>query len=389
MSSNASEILITNGCLVTPDGVVDGALRVSDGLIECVGSKPTKPAERRIDAEGMVVLPGLVDLHGDDIEDHRFPRDEAQLAPEVALRAVDRMNLAAGITTKFHALPFEDDPDKNRSPAAAAELAGVIDAGTDLTIDHHINARCRVSELSAVRTVERVIDRYAVGIVAIGASERGKGQFPDRESFVEWYSSNDGNRRSADLTAEKAREYVTRHPEAVDGTLTDRIERIARRTQEVDAVLSSHDDESATEVEGLHSHGAEIAEYPVTLEAARRATNLDMTTIMGAPNLLQDGSVFGNLDASLAIDEGLLDVLCVDYYPPAMIASVFVETGEPLHQRVARVTSNPADAVGLSDRGRLESGKRGDVIIVDPNPYPTVEYAIVRGHLVLRSGVLS
>lgn len=388
MTDGPPTVLVTNGRLVTPTGVVEGAIRLADGEIAAVDADPSAPADERIDAGGAVVLPGLVDVHGDDVEHHLFPRDHAELPPETALETVDRTNLTAGITTKFHALAFEETPEKNRSPAFSKELAATIDGATTLVADHRINARCRVSELSAVRAVERVVDEYAVDLVSIGAVEPGKGQFTDADAFVEWYAENDGNRRKAEFTAAEAREYVSDHPGAIDGTLDDRIERVASRVRDAEAVLSSHDDESATEVRGLHDHGATISEYPVTMEAARTATSLDVTTTMGAPNLLQGGSLFGNLDVAAAIDADLLDVLCVDYYPPSLLASVFVDTGEPLHHRVARVTKNPADAVGLSDRGRLEAGARADLVVVDPEPTPTVEHVVVGGRPVFRPGAV-
>jgi alpha-D-ribose 1-methylphosphonate 5-triphosphate diphosphatase len=100
---------------------------------------------------------------------------------------------------------------------------------------------------------------------------------------------------------------------------------------------------------------------------------------MGAPNLVQNGSLFGNLDTMSAIDSDVVDILCVDYHPPSLLAAAFVDTSEPLHQRINRVTKNPAEPVGLSDRGRIERGARADVLIVDPDPIPTVDTVFVEG----------
>ena len=94
------------------------------------------------------------------------------------------------------------------------------------------------------------------------------------------------------------------------------------------------------------------------MEAAKAGHDLGMTTAMGAPNLVQGGSQRGNLRSADAIDEGVVDVLCADYHPPSLLLAPFVDTGEPLPDRVARVTANPADAVGLTGRGRIEPGAR-------------------------------
>ena len=63
-----------------------------------------------------------------------------------------------------------------------------------------------------------------------------------------------------------------------------------------------------------------------------------------------------------------------------------VDTGEPLPTRVNRVTRNPADAVGLTDRGRIEVGARADIILVDPEPTPSVERVFVGGQSVAAVG---
>jgi len=68
------------------------------------------------------------------------------------------------------------------------------------------------------------------------------------------------------------------------------------------------------------------------------------------------------------------------------LAAPFVDTGEPLPTRVNRVTRNPADAVGLTDRGRIEVGARADIILVDPEPTPSVERVFVGGQSVAAVG---
>lgn len=85
------------------------------------------------------------------------------------------------------------------------------------------------------------------------------------------------------------------------------------------------------------------------------------------------------------IDAGVVDTLVADYHPPSLLASVFVDTGEALPKRVERVSASPAEAVGFADRGRIETGKRADLIVVEPEPTPTVTDAIVAGKPVYRA----
>ncbi|MFW5914965.1 MAG: hypothetical protein ACOCTQ_00690, partial [Planctomycetota bacterium] len=56
---------IRNGMIVTPDGVVEGNLVLSGGIIESVEThaNTSHDSHEIIDAAGRFVLPGLVDLH--------------------------------------------------------------------------------------------------------------------------------------------------------------------------------------------------------------------------------------------------------------------------------------------------------------------------------------
>ncbi len=106
---------------------------------------------------------------------------------------------------------------------------------------------------------------------------------------------------------------------------------------------------------------------------------------MGAPNLVRGESQWGNLRTADAIEAGVVDALVADYHPPSLLAAVFIDTGEPLPERVARVTAAPATAAGLTDRGRIEPGARADLVVVDPEPTPTVTAAVVDGRPAYRA----
>lgn len=378
----SSLLVIENGRVVTPDAVIDGSVRIEDGRITAVGEGVGASADtdRRIDADGRYVLPGLIDLHGDDIEHHLFPRNGAQIDSAMALVAADRANLAAGVTTKFHAVSFEENPEKDRSPELANDLVDSIAATDDLLADHHIHARCEITEPDCVTAVHEVIGRDRVDLVSVMAHIPGKGQFQSEDTFREYYEEND------DLSLADAEQMIERRADLDDDTLAARIDRIVAEAHSVGVPVASHDDESPVEVERLNDCGVAISEYPITRDAATRARDLDMTTAMGAPNLVRGGSQWGNLRTADAIEAGAADALLADYHPASLLASPFIDTGEPLPDRVARVTHNPADAVGLTERGRITEGARADVIVVDPDPTPTVERVVIVGRDVYHAG---
>jgi alpha-D-ribose 1-methylphosphonate 5-triphosphate diphosphatase len=296
----------------------------------------------------------------------------------MALVAADRANLAAGVTTKFHAVSFELDEEKDRSPELGRELATRMER-VSLVADHRLHARCEVTQSDCVEAVLDVVAGGHADLVSVMSHIPGKGQFRDVEAFLEYY------RESTDHSVEKARERIERRGDLSMETLRERVDRVVAAARDAGAVTASHDDEDPAEAERLADAGVDISEYPITLETARRARDVGMTVAMGAPNLVRGESQWGNLETREAIDAGVVDALVADYHPMSLLASVFVDTGEPLPERVARVTATPAAAAGLADRGRLEPGARADVVVVDREPTPTVTRGLVAGEPVYRA----
>lgn len=370
--------VIEGARIVTQTGVERGCLVVDGDRIESVApTDPPSDPTRRIDADGKHLLPGLVDLHGDDIERHVFPRSEARVPAETALDACDRTALAAGITTKFHAVAFEETPTENRSLHLARELRNALADTEGLGARHRFHARCEVSDPDCVDAVHDAIESGGVSLVSLMNHAPGTGQFEDVESFERRYADGSGG-------AEWDAKSFARRRDCEEPVLDARVERIADRAREAGVPVASHDDERPGTVERMRRRGVSISEFPVTEAAAEAATAEGMTTVMGAPNLIRGGSLWGNLDVSTAIEADTVDVLCSDYRPQSLLRAPFVDTGESLHRRVARVTSAPADAVGLDDKGRIEAGAVADLILVDSDPRPSVTHAFVSGDLIYR-----
>lgn len=370
---------IRNARVVTPDRVIDdGRVVVSGDRIVRVGPTPDRasPEGTAVDADGRVLVPGLVDLHGDDIEHHRSPRSGAQTDVRTAVTTADRSNLLAGVTTKYHAVAFEDAPDDGRTLDDAAAIAAELADESYTLGDNRLHARCELTG-GSVEAVERIADD--VDLLSLMHHAPDDGQY-DRDGFERHYVED------RNWPAHAVDEIAARRESLDAPTRTERIARLRAVSRRAGVPLASHDDESAASVEEMAACGVDISEYPLALDAAVRADELGLTTVMGAPNLIRGGSLWDNLSARAAIDRGVVDVLCADYHPPSLLAAPFVDTGEPLPTRVNRVTRNPADVVGLTDRGRIAVDARADLVLVDPDPVPTVERVLVGGTDVMRSG---
>ncbi|WP_436927178.1 alpha-D-ribose 1-methylphosphonate 5-triphosphate diphosphatase [Halosimplex amylolyticum] len=375
-------VVVDGGTVVTPHETHEGGRVVIEGdrivdvdpTADPAGSPVSaEGATRRIDATGRYVLPGLVDLHGDDVERYLYPRSGERVDPTAALATADRLTLAAGVTTKFDAIAFEDSPEKNRSIEDATELLDAVADGASLAADHRVHARCELTDAASVACVGELADRPIVDVVSLMAHVPGRGQFDDEDAFAQRYT--DGRGAVADEAAQAGRDRRG----VAEATLRERRSDLVEALASADVTLASHDDADPAAVDHAVDHGVDLCEYPISLAAARRATERGAATAMGAPNLVRGGSLWGNLDARDAIEEGVVDVLCSDYRPEALLASVFVDTGEPIERRVARVSSEPARVAGLDDRGELAAGARADLVVVDPDPVPTVTRAFVAG----------
>jgi alpha-D-ribose 1-methylphosphonate 5-triphosphate diphosphatase len=147
--------------------------------------------------------------------------------------------------------------------------------------------------------------------------------------------------------------------------------KLVQLTQDNQISLASHDDATVEHVQEAVAEGAEIAEFPTTLDAAKEAHLHGLQVLMGAPNLILGGSHSGNVSAMELVERNLVDIISSDYVPQSLVQAIFLivqRTGRPLYEAMRLFTLNPAKAIGLDcDRGSLAVGKRADFITIHPH----------------------
>jgi alpha-D-ribose 1-methylphosphonate 5-triphosphate diphosphatase len=166
----------------------------------------------------------------------------------------------------------------------------------------------------------------------------------------------------------------------------EKILELTRFLRSKNIPIASHDDDSPQKVEENYSNGIYICEFPITMDTAKRATELNMSVIGGAANILRGGSTSGNLNARDAITNGFMNTLCSDYYPPAILHSIFILFEQKvlsLPEAVNLATINAAKAVNLDHTtGSIEVGKAADLVIINySNNFPTVVKSIASGNI--------
>lgn len=369
-------VRIAGGEVLGPDGTERRDLYLADGrIVDRADGAETVPAE------GLLVLPGIVDIHGDAFERQLMPRPGVRFDPALALLETDRQLVANGITTAFHGLTVSWEPGLRSIDAARAFLAALREVRPRLSAETRLHVRW---ETFAEDTIEEVAGWLAAEPGAILA-------FNDHlTSLVE----NDFAARRLDKGAARTGMTAGAYRALAEGLWARRgdvgggVARMAALARAAGAVLLAHDETSPGMRAAYRALGAVSSEFPMNLETARAARAAGEHVVLGAPNVVRGGSHNGAVAAAEAVLADDCTVLASDYYYPAPLIAPFLLAGRhgvPLERAWALVSAHPAEVAGLADRGRLAPGLRADVILVDASgAWPDVRAAWVAGRPVLR-----
>lgn len=356
-------VRLANAQLVLPDGILHGCITVEDGQITDIAEGSTVPAGAE-DCRGAALIPGLIELHTDNLERHIEPRPEVDWPHLPALIAHDAELAGVGITTVFDALRVGSiqgsaaryDPYARKLANELLELRG---SGA-LKISHMIHLRAEICSETLLEELASFGPEDRIGIVSLMDHTPGERQFRDiskLQTYMRKKRSMSDEAFLAHVAELKAlqKRHGARHEAGA-------VEAAAR----LGAVLASHDDTTAAQVTQSRAHGVQFAEFPTTVEAAQACAKTGIAVMMGAPNIIRGGSHSGNVSALDLAERGLLDIVSSDYVPSALLLSAFrlADLWGDLPRAIATVTARPAEVTGLTDRGRIACGLRGDLVLI-------------------------
>lgn len=362
---------ITNTDAVVGDTIIEGAtIVVENGIVVDVGRRIGSPPVR-VDARGAFCLPGLVDSHSDGLEKEIRPRPTAVFEIGFALRAFEARLRGVGVTTVFHGIGYQEKTSYDRTIAQAVALRDAVEErqGGHAPVDHRVLYRLEArtdGDLEPFLADLRSRDhRDAPPMVSFEDHSPGQGQYRDLEQFKRAIATKD---LPDGMGLE---EYVAQRVAE-----TERLAPLRQRKLDVlielaaagEIRLLAHDCEDHDEVDAAATWGAAIAEFPLTVDAARAAIERGMGVVLGAPNVIRGGSHSGNVSAAELVALGLCTGLASDYQPATLIAAAFKLASDgacSLPQSVALVSSGPASMAGLADRGRISPGLRADLCLVE------------------------
>jgi alpha-D-ribose 1-methylphosphonate 5-triphosphate diphosphatase len=358
-------LIITNARLVLADRVI------ANGWLAAVGGKITEfgegaAPERGEDADGDLVLPGLVELHTDHLEAHYMPRPKVYWDPVAAVVSYDGQLATCGITTVLDSLRVWREESAKSANGDAVKLAGAIATARDtglLRADHFLHLRCEIPSIGVIEEAQELMGRADVRLASLMDHTPGQRQFRDEGKLRDYYRGKSGGMTDAELDVLFARRIELQR---LYGSANQRaLVELAHRHG---TPLASHDDTTSAHVDEAIAAGVAIAEFPTTVEAAAALHEAGIRVLMGAPNLVRGGSHSGNVSSRELAEAGHLDIMSSDYVPSSLLMAALampsVVPGIDVAAAVRTVTKTPAEAVGLADRGEIAAGRRADLIRV-------------------------
>ncbi len=357
-----AELVITNARIVLEDSMISGSVQIRDGKIADISEGNVHTGEN---FEGDYLIPGLVELHTDHLEQHYSPRPGVRWNATAAIQAHDAQIASSGITTVFDCLRMGSDEDGGFERGEMREMADAIQAAERdgrLRSEHLIHLRCEVS-------ADNVLEHFAdferdpyVRLVSLMDHAPGQRQFQTMDQYIFYYQKKRG------LSDEAFKVFIDKRVAESQRNSTPHRLAIAKVCGERGITIASHDDATLAHVDEAIENGVRLAEFPTSFDAAKASHQAGMSVLMGAPNVVRGKSHSGNIAARDLAEKDVLDVLSSDYVPLSLLYAPFILADEvegiSLPKALAMVTATPARTVGLDDRGRIDIGLRADMVRV-------------------------
>ena len=183
--------ILSNARIVLENEVIAGTLVMNEGRIEAINPGTTTTAAEAEDCDGDLLIPGLIELHTDNLERHMQPRPKVTWPHMAAILAHDAELAACGITTVFDAMRVGSvvTDRKSKYGKYARALAGELLAarGRDmLKISHFLHLRAETCSETLLEELAEFGAEDRVGILSLMDHTPGQRQFRDIEKYRDY-----------------------------------------------------------------------------------------------------------------------------------------------------------------------------------------------------------
>ncbi|MFB4356560.1 alpha-D-ribose 1-methylphosphonate 5-triphosphate diphosphatase [Pantoea sp. BS_4] len=377
-------MIINNVKLVLENEVVAGSLEFREDRITNFSETNSQLASA-LDGEGAYLLPGLVELHTDNLDKFFTPRPKVDWPAHSAMSSHDALMVASGITTVLDAIGVGDVRDGGHRLDNLSKMIGAIRDSNQKGLnraEHLLHLRCELPHHTTLPLFEALLSSPELSLVSLMDHSPGQRQYASLEKYREYYQGK------YQLNDEQMDAFEREQLELAEAWSQPNRLAIAALCRDHGIAIASHDDATVDHVEESHAVGSAIAEFPTTLEAAKASRYRNMQVLMGAPNIVRGGSHSGNVAAWELAAHGMLDILSSDYYPASLLDAAFRLAADErntlsLPQAIALVTCNPARALGLEDRGVISEGCRADLVLAHTqHGHPHIRHVWCKGRQV-------
>jgi dihydropyrimidinase len=438
-------LIVRGGVVVTATGRGEADVAVEAGRIVAVGEGLAAPADaREVDASGLLVLPGVVDVHThtrvatDELPD-RFFQDSVAAAFGGTTTFLAFNNPGTGseqtgsLPTDAQAWRRQTDSDSAvdyglnlvLQPAHADELAAEIPAVVDMG----------VPTFKAFMVYDFGLSPAAISL-ALRAAARSRGMLMVHGEDRTALEANIARLKAQGKT--QPRYHAESRPPYVEAAGTRMAVEMARAADAPLYLVHLSSQEALAEVKGGRAVGAQVfvetcPHFLVLDESRYELPDVDCACFIISPPL-RSAADRDALWAALA--DGAINVISTDHVPDTVAekrgwdecfdlisnGAPGIETllGNVYGQGVARgrltiermvdvLSTTPARLFGMPSKGALEPGKDADIVLFDPQERRTVTQAelhhtsdftpyeglatsgivrstIVRGEFVIRDG---
>ena len=391
-------IVIEGAQVLLPEGSARVAVHIADGII--TGLDVARDGATVQDARGLILAPAMVDIHGDAFERQMMPRPGVNFPLHAALLETDRQLAANGIATAYHALTLSWEPGLRSVAQGHAVMQALADLAPRLTVENRLQLRWETFCTEALPLIAKALAGPLTPSIAFN-DHTSMAALPKHVPMQDRPFDHDPDFPVDDLGSENFAASMTERTKRSGLSRADfvalfqdvwqrradvpgKIAEVAAMGRAASAPMLSHDDSQAYTRRFYRDHGSRISEFPMNMAAAQAARDGGDWIIFGAPNAARGGSHLGSPGAGDMLARGLCDILASDYFYPAMLTAVARLRADGHGDLAALwklVSTNPAHASGLTDRGEIAVGKRADLTLIDwpEGQVPSVRQTLVAG----------
>lgn len=358
-------MIINNVKLILENEVVSGSLACENGVIRAF-SDTVSQLPGAVDGEGGWLMPGMVELHTDNLDKFFTPRPKVDWPAHSAMSSHDALMVASGITTVLDAIGVGDVRDGGHRIENLDKMISAIRHSQKHGLnraEHRLHLRCELPHDSTLPLFEQLMCIPELSLVSLMDHSPGQRQYTSLEKYRVYFQGK------YNLNDTEMDEFESSQLRFAERWSQPNRKAISAWCRQHGIPLASHDDATLAHVLESKAIGSVIAEFPTTEEAALASREAGLQVLMGAPNIVRGGSHSGNVAAHHLAALGMLDILSSDYYPASLLDAAFRLARDEsnacqLPATVAMVTRNPARSIGLNDRGVIAEGKRADLVLV-------------------------